>query len=258
MLHEATSSRSTESPKTLKPSRRSPAQSVNTILTDDTQKWIDYYADSNHSRSNVMAVTSADRAAMKPVMIVPASSTSNTSLVAEDDVDETLDVTERIQQAFPIRIPTLTEVQIRQALSIVPPDGPQFRCWLCRLQGHTMYTCPYLTSAQQRYCAYQNYLFKEKTELNRDQEYAVNSRVNSRLGTPLPRRKNHSSSRGQLRFSDTPYPKSPLQILPRSNRQSRQDPNVLAITSGTEPSTVPDNVENVSSSSDTSDDSKNE
>lgn len=111
----------------------------------------------------------------EPLMLTPASTVSSpltyetaredlgptSSGGRDEEVDETIDISTRIRDTLPVRIPPLTEKQLAQALSIVPPDGPQFRCWFCREVGHTMYTCPFLTVAQQRYCAYQGFLFSE-------------------------------------------------------------------------------------------------
>lgn len=78
-----------------------------------------------------------------------------------NEVDETIDIAERIRDVLPVKIPPLTAKQLEQAFSIGPPDGPQYCCWFYREVRHTMYTRSYLIITEQRYCAFQSYLYDQ-------------------------------------------------------------------------------------------------
>ena len=54
-------------------------------------------------------------------------------------------------------IPDLTREQIAEALLVVPQDYWQLNCWSCRDEGHSTFTCPYLTLAQRILFAYAYY-----------------------------------------------------------------------------------------------------
>lgn len=177
-------------------------------------------------------------------MLTPASATSTpltyetaqedfahaSREVQDDGVDETIDITQRIREALPVRIPPLSEKQLEQAMSIIPPDGPKFRCWFCREQGHTMYTCPYLTVAQQRYCAYQNYIYSESRAETRGTSTGPRrvEPARNRVERAVSPRGDTREGRRELRFSDT----RPARILRRNGDQAggRQAPRpVLAL-----------------------------
>lgn len=51
-------------------------------------------------------------------------------------------------------IPELTREQISEALMVVPQDYWQLNCWSCREEGHSTFTCPYLTLSQRILFAY--------------------------------------------------------------------------------------------------------
>lgn len=40
-------------------------------------------------------------------------------------------------------LPALSEAQIRQAVSIIPANYCKLSYWTCRLDGHSMFSCPY-------------------------------------------------------------------------------------------------------------------
>jgi len=54
-------------------------------------------------------------------------------------------------------IPELTREQIAEALLVVPQDYWQLNCWSCRDEGHSTFTCPYLTLSQRVLFAYAYY-----------------------------------------------------------------------------------------------------
>ena len=51
-------------------------------------------------------------------------------------------------------VPDLTREQIAEALLVVPQDYWQLNCWSCRDEGHSTFTCPYLTLSQRILFAY--------------------------------------------------------------------------------------------------------
>ena len=55
-------------------------------------------------------------------------------------------------------VPTITPEQLQKALSVIPTDYWSLNCWTCREEGHTTFTCPFLTWAQRLYFAYRYYL----------------------------------------------------------------------------------------------------
>ena len=98
------------------------------------------------------------------VLVVPSQhGTATTSSGAPSTADETLDISKRIETVFPVRIPSLTEEQIRQAKAMIPIQQDGWTCWFCRETGHLMYSCPLLTYEQQLYCAYRNYAWQLET-----------------------------------------------------------------------------------------------
>lgn len=64
-----------------------------------------------------------------------------------EEVDEIIDSCRRIMEALPVRIPLVTKSYLAQEISIVPPNGPRFRCWFYREAVCTMYTHPFLKVA---------------------------------------------------------------------------------------------------------------
>ena len=54
-------------------------------------------------------------------------------------------------------IPELTREQIAEALLVVPQDYWQLNCWSCRDEGHSTFTCPYLSISQRIFFAYAYY-----------------------------------------------------------------------------------------------------
>jgi len=56
--------------------------------------------------------------------------------------------------------PPLTEEQVRQAVSVVPADYWSMSCWTCRDEGHSTFTCKYLTPVQRLYFAYRYFLYQ--------------------------------------------------------------------------------------------------
>jgi len=57
-------------------------------------------------------------------------------------------------------IPELTQAQKDLAMQVIPRDFWNLDCRTCRQDGHTTFTCPYLTPEQRMYCAYQYYLYQ--------------------------------------------------------------------------------------------------
>ena len=55
-------------------------------------------------------------------------------------------------------VPELTDEQIHAAQSVIPNDYWQLACWTCREDGHSTFTCKYLTAAQRIFFAYKYYL----------------------------------------------------------------------------------------------------
>ena len=107
-----------------------------------------------------------------PVMIMPgravaestSSDTFNTARSVEDPTSTTeVDITKRIERFIPSHFPALTEEHVKLAQKIVPPNSPYHRCCLCRIVGHTLYTCPFLTEEQKLYSAYRNYEYQLET-----------------------------------------------------------------------------------------------
>ena len=87
------------------------------------------------------------------------------SLSSNETADATIDATiqKRIEAFLPTRVPTLSQEQTAMAQSMIPKDSDAHVCWLCRLDGHTLYMCPYLTESQRIYSAYQNYRYQLET-----------------------------------------------------------------------------------------------
>ena len=100
-----------------------------------------------------------------PVTTLSEPSALSSPTVSAGSIEATIDATlqKRIDSFIPARLPALSAEQIAMAQSIVPKDSAAFVCWLCRLDGHTLYTCPYLTSDQRMYAAYQNYRYQLET-----------------------------------------------------------------------------------------------
>lgn len=80
----------------------------------------------------------------------------------EDDVAATIGITTSIRGTIPLKIPDFSEEQVRQALSMIPTEVTNMRCWFCRVPGYSVYKCACLSLRQQRYCAYQSYLSRQK------------------------------------------------------------------------------------------------
>ena len=55
-------------------------------------------------------------------------------------------------------VPAITAEQLQKALSVIPTDYWSLNCWTCREEGHTTFTCPFLSWAQRLYFAYRYYL----------------------------------------------------------------------------------------------------
>ena len=55
-------------------------------------------------------------------------------------------------------VPAILPEQLQKALSVIPTDYWSLSCWTCREEGHTTFTCPFLTWAQRLYFAYRYYL----------------------------------------------------------------------------------------------------
>lgn len=127
------------------------------------------------------------------------------------DVSE-VDITERIARFVPASVLQLIEEQVRLARSIMPTNSTQYRCWLCRLVGHTLYTCPLLTAGQQLYAAYQNYQYQLETRpgmrnllTQAPRAYEANRGRNTRFadaGRPAQRRNSNG-----YRSAYTPFPR---------------------------------------------------
>lgn len=77
--------------------------------------------------------------------------------VQNNGVKETINIIQSNQETLPARIPPLSGIHLKEVMSITANDGPQFNCWFCKEQGHTVYTCTYFEIEQQRCCAYQSY-----------------------------------------------------------------------------------------------------
>ena len=56
------------------------------------------------------------------------------------------------------QVPDLSEEQLRLAFSVIPSDYWTLNCWTCRDEGHSTFTCTYLTSQQRVFFAYRYYL----------------------------------------------------------------------------------------------------
>ena len=99
-----------------------------------------------------------------PVMAISPHTPASTATA--ESVDDTLDISNRIESFLPSRIPTLNAEQIAMAQSIIPKDSDWHICWLCREAGHTLYSCTYLTPEQRLYAAYQNFRYQCETRPN--------------------------------------------------------------------------------------------
>lgn len=112
--------------------------------------------------------------APEPVKLTPVSGGDSSHATAlenveasgcqryEDDVDATTDITKRIEDTIPLRIPDLLDDKVRQASSTIPADLTNMCCWFCRTLGHSMSMCPCLSLGQQRCCACQTYLARQE------------------------------------------------------------------------------------------------
>lgn len=67
-----------------------------------------------------------------------------------NDIEKTIDITERIRDALPVKYPSLTAKQQEQALLVMLLDCPQHCCCFYREPERKIHTCPYLTVIQQR------------------------------------------------------------------------------------------------------------
>lgn len=54
-----------------------------------------------------------------------------------------------------IDVPNLTTVQCDEAMDVVPEDIWNLVCSGCRGPGHSLFTCPYLSTEQRIYVYYQ-------------------------------------------------------------------------------------------------------
>ena len=55
-------------------------------------------------------------------------------------------------------LPSLTDDQLDQALSVIPQDYWRLTCWNCRHQGHTTFMCPSPTLGQRIFFAFCYYM----------------------------------------------------------------------------------------------------
>lgn len=98
---------------------------------------------------------------------------------------------------------------------MLPADGPQYRCWFCRKQRHTLFICHYLNEAPQQYRAYLPFFLDKKDfdcletppaltaeELRAAAPGALHRLEARRLTGPesfvLTKRRNHSASYGKI------------------------------------------------------------
>lgn len=65
--------------------------------------------------------------------------------------------------------PEMTDAQNHQTISVIPDDYCNLQCCKCRHECHSIFSCPYLSDAQQFYFAYSYYLFQvtEKPQIER-------------------------------------------------------------------------------------------
>ena len=149
--YRARLNRTSDGPPPSRPSnRRSSASTESTMLIDQ--------------RRPLAINTDGTPPLVAPVMPEGTLATSHSSTTNET-IDATIDATiqKRIETFLPSRLPTLSKDQTAMAHSMIPKDSDAHVCWLCRLDGHTLYTCPYLTEAQRLYSAYQNYRYQLET-----------------------------------------------------------------------------------------------
>lgn len=93
------------------------------------------------------------------LLLPDAGSTSETLTPASqwtaDDRVKTLDFTTKIQHTCPLRIPPMSDRQVREALAFLTRNDGGTSGWLC-WDGHFMYLCSYSTFKQQLLVAYRD------------------------------------------------------------------------------------------------------
>ena len=138
------------------------------------------------------ALTSGKKSALDPSTVV------NTAMALENIFIQTNEDLERMTKLMssderdvmrPTEdVPNLTDEQVRLGQSAIPNDYWQLNCWSCRDQGHSTFTCPFLSPAQRVYFAYKYYLYQIKSNPNMRNWYQQKSEAMRRLGPdPGPR-----------------------------------------------------------------------
>ena len=57
----------------------------------------------------------------------------------------------------------MNPAQMQFGWANVSADEASFTCWGCRVQGHSLYTCPFIPAKNRLFFAYRNWIFSHST-----------------------------------------------------------------------------------------------